>query len=164
MDFEKTIFVNDKLRLRKPQKSEWINALPWYSDKEVLLMSEGISAQSYWLDDINRMYGYLEKVGHLYFIEVLEADWIAVSDATFSRTSLPIVIGDERFRGKGIGRSIIMKFIEIARNIGIEELRVKEIYHYNKKSQNLFKGLGFETETENEKGSSYKLVLHVATS
>ena len=53
-----------------------------------------------------------------------------------------------------------MKFIEIALSIGIEELRVKEIYHYNKKSQNLFKGLGFEVETENEKGSSYKLVLH----
>lgn len=161
MKFEKTILVKDKIRLRKPEKEEWKKAIPWYSDREVMLMSEGISEGNYKIQDINRMYEHLDKVGELYFIEILESnsEWRAIGDATFSETSLPIVIGEEKYRGKGIGKDIITKFIEIARKIEIKELNVKEIYHNNMRSQRLFKGLGFEELERNEKGSSYKLVL-----
>lgn len=159
MNFEEQIVINDTLRLRKPLKEEWGKAFVWYQDKEILLMSEGIRDKVYTDENIDKMYTFLNKQGHLYFIEVFENEWISIGDATFSIKNLPIVIGDRKFWGKNIGKKVIGKFIEIAKAQGIKELNIPQICHYNERSKKLFLGFGFTLDEENKEYSLYKLKL-----
>ncbi len=157
----KTIIqINDQLRLRRPTQEEWAVAIDWYKDPEVLYMSEGSSQSPYDLEVIHRMYTYLNEIGRLYFIEARENDiWQPIGDVTYSEVDMPIVIGDSKFRSKGIGKKVIGQLIRCAREEGIKSLHVKEIYHYNKASQHCFMSQGFVLDQTGEKGSSYRLDL-----
>ncbi len=154
---EDIIYLDQNLRLRKPQLEEWPHALKWYQNKEVMYFSEGITDRFYDMEDIKRMYQYLSTHGNLYFIETFTNidEWLAIGDATFSDKNLPIVIGDSTYWGQGIGRKVITKFIELAHDLQLSRLTVPEIYHYNERSANLFLGLGFVKSSENEVSSSY---------
>ncbi|WP_066507057.1 GNAT family N-acetyltransferase [Abyssisolibacter fermentans] len=154
------IQINQGLRLKKTEQSEWEKALKWYQNKKVMYFSEGVTDKVYTMNEINRMYTYLDKIGELYFIEVFKDNkWKAIGDVTLSDKNMPIVIGDEDYWGKGIGNEVIKKLLQRAKDIGMKKIEIQTIYHYNERSKNLFTSLGFKKNKENEKGCSYILVL-----
>ncbi len=154
------IFIDYKLRVRSPKKEEWSTAVPWYSNPKVMYYSEGAKDKIYNIEEIIKMYEYLSNVGELYFIEVLEEmQWKSIGDVTLSEENIPIAIGEEAYWGKGIGTKVIAKLIERARAIGLNKISIPAIYHYNKRSQNLFKALGFIEIGENHNEKSYELIL-----
>lgn len=146
------IKIDTNLRLIVLDKSDWIVALKWYHNPKILYYSEGITDEkTYDIDTINRMYEYLSNIGELYFIEINENDkWILIGDVTLSEKNMPIIIGDEYYWGKGIGYIVINTLINRAKVIGITQINIPTIYSYNKRSQNLFKSIGFiELNTSN---------------
>lgn len=72
---------------------------------------------------------------------------------------MPIVIGDEKYWGKGIGRKVIGKLIGRAKSIGLTKIYIPDIYSYNNRSQNLFKSMGFVEVDRRDNASSYELKL-----
>lgn len=155
---------NLKLRpLRLPDDVEC--ALPWYQDSGVLNYSEGEGTLPYDLATVERMYSHLAKIGEVYIIEIIkDGSWVPIGDATLAKNMLPIVIGREEFRGKGIGKRVIRILIERAKELKWQQVKISKIYSYNFASKALFEGLGFiKTETNLDvKGreySSYQLNL-----
>lgn len=154
------IDVNESLRLIKPLKNRWFLALEWYSNDEIMYYSEGVRNKVYDIDTIDRMYSYLSSIGELYFIEYkVSGEWIAIGDVTLSSKNMPIVIGNPLFWSKGIGHSVIEVLINRAKIIGITEIFIPEIFHYNYRSKNLFESFGFKLVEGNNKSSSYLLKL-----
>lgn len=155
------IEVDKNLRIKEFDESQWGAALPWYQNSKVLYFSEGIEDESktYDMNMINRMYKYLSSIGELYVIEILEnEEWKPIGDAALSEKNMPIVIGDEKYWGKSIGSKVITKLIDRAKEIKLNRIEV-EIYHYNERSQNLFRSMGFAKIDEDEKGAKYELIL-----
>lgn len=153
------IDIDDKLRIRKPKKEEWQKSLEWYKNEKVMYYSEGVQDRTYKKEDINRMYSYLSKIGELYFIEIYEGRWLSIGDVVLSDRNLPIVIGEERYWGLGIGRKVVNTLLKRAKKIGINSIRIPEIYHYNDRSRRLFESLGFIKCGETKKGESYIVEL-----
>ena len=109
---------------------------------------------------INRMYQYLSSIGELYFIEILENQtWKLIGDVTLSEQNMPIVIGEEKYWGNGIGKKVIYTLIKRAKAIGLTKIYIPVIYLYNECSQNLFKSTGFIETNENKTEKSYELNL-----
>lgn len=154
------IDIDTDLRLRNPENTEWEIALPWYQNPKVLYFSEGVTDKVYDMETINRMYGYLNSIGELYFIEVLEDElWKPIGDVTLSDQNMPIAIGDEAYWGKGIGKRVIGELVERAKAIGLRKLCIRAIYLYNNRSQNLFTSMGFVEVGENDTEKSYEFRL-----
>ena len=119
-------------------------ALPWYSDPEVMLFSEGDAGARYDAEMIGKMYDYLTGIGELYIIELeLDGAWRAVGDATLAPDTLPIVIGAAQHRSRGIGARVMQLLEQRARELGWRELRTKGVRTYNERSRRLFIGAGF---------------------
>jgi len=117
---------------------------------------DGLNAKVYDYDTLKRMYEYLNNIGELYFIKVLENDgFIPIGDVTFWKDDMPIVIGNKRYRGKGIGKKVVEVLIRRARNLGYQELKVREIYNHNIGSQKLFESCGFRKAEPTNNGYSY---------
>ncbi len=111
----------------------------------MLKLVDGINYVKYDMNKLLKMYTYLDNVGELYFIEILENNiYIPIGDVTFCKDDMPIVIGDSSYRGKGIGKLVIQALIDRAKNLGYDDIFVREIYTYNVHSQNLFENVGFE--------------------
>jgi RimJ/RimL family protein N-acetyltransferase len=106
------------------------------------------------------MYTYLNEQGELYYIEVMEnGSFIPIGDVTFCSHDMPIVIGNQEYRGKGIGKAVVGALIERAMNLGYQEILVREIYSYNIASQHLFESFGFTKSQTLKEGHGYKLRL-----
>lgn len=119
-------------------------ALSWYRDPDVLDGSEGSGTPAYDRVTIERMYAYLGRIGELYVIEVRDGGaWIPVGDAALSRTTIPIVVGDARFRGRGVGKAALNLLIARARALGWDSLCAAKVYTYNRRAIRLFEGAGF---------------------
>lgn len=155
-----TILIDEYLRLIETNRTDWEKALPWYQNQSILYYSEGVTDKVYDMDIINRMYEYLSKIGELYFIEIYEENhWKTIGDATLSEVNMPIVIGYEKYWGKGIGKKVISKLIERAKEIKLKRVCIPAIYTYNERSQNLFKAMGFLEVNSNDKEKTYELKL-----
>jgi RimJ/RimL family protein N-acetyltransferase len=155
-----TIQIDEYLRLRETNRTDWEKALPWYQNQSILHYSEGVTGKVYDMDIINRMYKYLSKIGELYFIEINEENhWKTIGDATLSEVNMPIVIGEEKYWGKGIGKKVISKLIERAKEIKLERINIPTIYTYNERSQNLFKAMGFVEVSSNDREKVFELKL-----
>jgi len=116
--------------------------------------------ECYSLDLLNRMYDYLSKNGECYFIEIFEDDqFIPIGDLTLFADDFAIAIGDRRYWKKGIGTKLLHRMIERAREVGLEEILVKEIYDWNTGSRKLFEKCGFEAVEKTKKGWSYRLIV-----
>lgn len=153
------IQINEGLRLKKISEDDYHLALPWYQNPRVLYYSEGVTDKVYDIDVIKRMYKFLNGIGELYFIEVLEEGWHAIGDVVLSEDNMPIVIGEDRYCGLGIAKKVIGKLLERARQIGLEKIKIPAIYKYNDRSRNLFVSFGFKKVGENEHEDTYELVL-----
>ena len=150
--------IEHGLRLRRFD-GRFAFALPWYQDRETILLVDG-KETLYTMEGLEKMYTYLDAHGELYFIEVLaDGGYQPIGDVTFWREDMPIVIGDRRFRGKGIGGKVIAALIARGRALGYDRLGVAEIYDYNAASRRCFERAGFRACEKTARGSRYELIL-----
>lgn len=148
--------VGERVRLRLVDEIEEC-ALAWYQDEEMLKLVDGKNAKAYDKEQLERMYQYLRNAGELYWIEVMENDqYKPIGDVTLCKDDLPIVIGEGRYSGKGIGSCVLDLIKERARELGYRELYVREIYDYNRGSQRLFEKAGFKKVEKTEEGWGYR--------
>lgn len=155
---DEIIEIHDKLRLRR-YDGEHGFAFEWYQDSNTVMFVDG-HADPYNLIQLDRMYSYLNEHGELYFIEVLEdGHFKPIGDVTFSRDDMPIVIGEAKYRGRGIGKLVITSLIDRAKTQGYHQLAVREIYDWNIHSQALFESCGFKKESKTAQGYRYTIDL-----
>lgn len=137
---------------------EFAFALPWYQDRETLLLVDG-KEEPYDLPRLERMYRYLDGQGELYFIEALQGkDFVPVGDVTFRQEDMPIVLGPDH-RRRGLGRQVVSGLIARGRALGFPWLQVEEIYRWNPGSRHLFQSLGFRPIRTTDRGACYRLEL-----
>lgn len=150
--------VSDALRLRKYDGVHHFT-LSWYQDPETVWLVDG-DRDVYTPEKLDKMYAHQDTHGELYFIEALEKnDWRPIGDVCLSPDDFSIVIGEETYRAKGVGRAVVSALIERARTLGWRRVRVGGVYDFNAGSRRLFTSLGFREETQTEKGHSYILSL-----
>lgn len=90
-----------------------------------------------------------------------KSTYMPIGDVTFWQEDMPIVIGDPRFRGKGIGKKIVRELVDRAQKLGFSSVSVAEIYDYNIASKKMFESVGFRAYEKTEKGSRYKMEMPV---
>ncbi len=150
------ITINDELRLKRYDKNHDF-ALKWYQNVDTVYMVDGVK-ESYDIDKLNRMYSFLNENYELYFIEVFEnGKFTPIGDVSFSAEDMPIVIGDENYRRKGIAKKVILSLVSRAKSLGFKSLSVKEIYGFNIASQRTFESIGFVKQKKTTMGFSYRL-------
>ncbi|MFM0775104.1 GNAT family N-acetyltransferase [Streptococcus suis] len=150
--------IDKQVRLRR-YDGQHDFAFEWHQDLELVWLVDG-NKEPYTLDRLNRMYGYLATNGECYFIEIFEDDqFIPIGDVTLFADDFAIAIGDKRYWKKGIGTKVLQRMIERAREVGLEEILVEEIYDWNTGSRKLFEKCGFEAVEKTKKGWSYKMIL-----
>ena len=148
------IVITENLRLKK-YDGTYDFALKWYQDRETLLLVNG-NEKIYDLKQLKAMYEYLAENGEEYIIEYKEKDmFVPIGDVTLMEEDCPIVIGDKRYRGKGIGKQVIMTMVNRAKELGFPCMKVDEIYSYNIASRKIFEACEFEKYKDAEKGSRY---------
>lgn len=153
------IIINAELRLKKFDNN-YSFAFDWYQDEATVKLVDGPEAKKYDFSKLKRMYEYLDNIGELYFIEILDKnEFKPVGDVTFWKDDMPIVIGDKNCRGKGLGKKVITALIDRAKELGLTELKVREIYTYNTASKKLFESVGFRKTGETQTGFSYGIKI-----
>ena len=152
------IQIDATLRLRK-YDDEHDFALAWYQDEDTVWLVDG-NRNPYTPERLAGMYRFLKEAGELYFIEVLDnGTYKPIGDVTFWQKDMPIVIGDPNYRGKGIGRRVILALIQRGKILGYDHLEVGEIYDWNEGSRRCFESVGFTPYEKTEKGHSYQMSL-----
>ncbi len=150
--------IDKQVRLRR-YDGQYDFAFEWHQDLELVWLIDGVQ-ERYSLDLLDRMYDYLSKNGECYFIEFFEVNqFIPIGDVTLFADDFAIAIGDKRYWKKGIGTKVLHRMIERAREVGLEEILVKEIYDWNTGSRKLFEKCGFEAVEKTKKGWSYRLTV-----
>ncbi|HFI0529614.1 TPA: GNAT family N-acetyltransferase [Streptococcus suis] len=150
--------IDKQVRLRR-YDGQHDFAFEWHQDLELVWLVDG-NKEPYTLDRLNRMYGYLATNGECYFIEILEnGQFLPIGDVTLLRDDFAIAIGDKWYWNKGIGTKVLQRMVERAREVGLEEILVKEIYDWNTGSRKLFEKCGFEAVEKTQKGWSYRLIV-----
>lgn len=153
------ITINTELRLRKFD-NKYSFAFEWYQDEDTVKLVDGLNAEKYDSAKLKRMYEYLNNIGELYFIEILDnKKFMPIGDVTFWKDDMPIVIGNADYRGKGIGKQVVRALIQRAVELGYGEIKVREIYTYNIASQKLFESVGFKKTGCTKDGFSYTLTI-----
>ena len=153
--------VSDAVRLRKYDGNYRI-AVKWYQDPVVYYNSEGIVRPEDIPDEVyvKKMYDYLSEAGECYFIEVLEdGRFIPVGDVTVKAENPPIVIGEARYRGRGLGKQVMAAVLKRAMELGIPKIYGSAVYDYNISSQRLHEALGFRPVGKRENMILYERCL-----
>lgn len=152
------IDIDENLRLRKYDGIHDF-ALKWYQDEELVYLVDG-DRKPYDKEILSKMYSYLNNKGEEYFIEYKEdGKFKPIGDVTLCMNDMPIVIGEKKYRGMGIGYKVVTALIKRAKELGFEKLGVEEIYSYNIGSIKCFKKAGFIEKEKTENGMSYTLNL-----
>lgn len=152
------IQISETLRLRRYDGTADF-AFAWYQDPELVYLVDGVK-KPYDRETLYNMYNYLAARGELYFIEVREGDgWTPVGDVAFSGTDLPIVVGDPAYRGRGVGRQVILALMDRGRALGFDRLGVREIYDFNAASIRCFTACGFAPVEQTDRGWRYEAKL-----
>ncbi len=155
------LHIEETLRLRKYDGSN-AQALAWYRDPVVYYNSEGITEEKNIPDRnyIDGMYKYLDNCGELYWIEVKEGeDFRAIGDVTLKKENPPIAIGEEKYRGCGIGKKVMKAILSRAKSLGWTKITGSTVYTYNISSQKLHESLGFVKSEEKDGDFIYELDL-----
>ena len=153
------ITINDSLRLRK-YDGNYEMLLPAYQDPYIYQNSEGIfdDAKKPDLDYVRGMCEYLTKAGEFYFIEIKENDsFISIGDVTVKAQNPPIAIWEEKYRGVGIGTTVMKTVIDRLKELGVDKITGSTVYKWNLPSQRMHLKLGFKCVDENEKEYIYDL-------
>lgn len=158
VDQPEYIQISDDLRLRRYDGTADF-AFGWYQDPELVYLVDGMR-KPYDRETLYNMYNYLAAHGELYFIEARTEDGYApIGDVAFSETDLPIVIGVPEYRGRGVGRQVILTLMDRGRQLGYETLGVREIYDFNHASIRCFTSCGFAPVEKTEQGWRYEAKL-----
>jgi RimJ/RimL family protein N-acetyltransferase len=158
VDQPESIEINQALRLRRYDGTADF-AFAWYQDEALVYLVDGVKKPYSW-ETLRGMYAYLDAHGELYFIETLEdGAFVPIGDVTFWREDMPIVIGNPAYRGRGIGRQVIMALMDLGRQLGYDRLGVREIYDFNEASIRCFTACGFLPVERTEKGWRYEAKL-----
>ena len=155
------IEISPSLRLRR-YHGDWHLAVDGYRDPYVYQNSEGIFDESKIPDEsyVQGMLSYLDGVGELYFIEVLnDGEYSAVGDVTVKDVNPPIAIWYGKYRGVGIGFSVMSTVIERLRELGFTKITGSTVYKWNEHSLSLHKKLGYEVVGESEDEYILELTL-----
>ncbi len=137
----------EPIRLREARIPQDVaSAVAWYQDPEVLHFSEGDGVQPYDETVVTRMYEHFRERGTMFIVEVELSNGkrFPIGDAALCHDTLPIVIGDPRYRSRGYGRRVLEILIDTACALGWSELRVGKIFEYNDRSLRLYASAGFE--------------------
>lgn len=132
------LLISDDLYLTKYFPAHKIS-LNWYLDKETVKMVDN-SDTVYDLDQLKKMYEYLDKNGILFYI--VHKNKLIGDCAIFDDKMLAIVI-DKEYRGRKIGGKVLDGLITLAKEKDLAYLKA-EIYDFNKVSKSLFQNHGFE--------------------
>ena len=112
------------------------------------------------LEYLKRMCKYLESVGELYFIQVLENGGIYLyGDVTVKPENPPIAIWQEKYRGIGIGFKVMQTVIRRLSALGYEKITGTSIFKWNIASQKMHERLGFGRVGETDNEYIYEYVL-----
>ena len=128
----------------------YATALAWYQDPELCRQVDNRD-EVYDMNLLKAMYKYLDKKGDLYYIKYKNR---LCGDVCLQPDGEINIVVAKPFQNKHVGRRVIGKLIEIAKERNISELHA-EIYAFNKQSQKMFESVGFK-QTGSER---YVLVL-----
>lgn len=124
--------------------------------------SEGIFDESRIPDlaYVKGMCTYLVRVGEMYYIEAKKnGAFIPVGDVTVKPENPPIAIWRDEFRGRGIGKLVMLTVIERLKGLGYTGIRGSTVYRWNTASQKLHESLGFQRVKEDDKDIYYDLTF-----
>jgi GNAT superfamily N-acetyltransferase len=153
--------IRDDLRLRK-YDGHYELFLPGYQDPYVYQNSEGIFDESRIPDlaYVKGMCTYLARVGEMYYIEAKKNGvFIPVGDVTVKPENPPIAIWCDEFRGKGIGKLVMLTVIQRLKDLSYTGIRGSTVYRWNTASQKLHESLGFQRVKEDDKDIYYDLTF-----
>lgn len=156
-----TVTLGENLRLRK-YDGNYALLLPGYRDPYVYRNSEGIfhDAQKPDLLYVKGMCEYLDAHGELYFIEAFEnGTFLPIGDVTVKAENPPIAIWQARFRGRGIGKTVMRWVIERLTFLGERRITGSTVYRWNTVSLQMHLSLGFFIAGENEREYTLERVL-----
>ncbi|MBO5252801.1 MAG: GNAT family N-acetyltransferase [Clostridia bacterium] len=161
IDQPEIIQISDTLRLRR-YDGHYEKLLPGYQTPYVYQNSEGIFDETK-IPDMNYVRGmcrYLDSIGELYFIEVTEnGEYISIGDVTVKDENPPIAIWEDRFRGQGIGKSVMQAVIRRLKTLGYKKITGSEVFKWNTASQKLHESLGFSRVGEDGDSYIYEYIL-----
>lgn len=133
-----------------------------YQDPVVYQNSEGIFDQDKIpdIDYIKGMCKYLDGVGELYFIQVLEnGEYSSVGDVTVKAENPPIAIWQENYRGVGIGSKVMKTVMDRLSFLGYEKITGTSIFKWNTVSQRMHERVGFSRVGETKDAYIYEINL-----
>ncbi len=113
--------------------------LSLYEDKETVKMVDN-SETPYDLDQLERMYEYLNKNGNLFYIAYKNN---LVGDCAIFDDNMVALVVSKGYRGRKIGSKVLDRLITLAKEKDMAYLKA-EIYDFNQVSKSLFKSHGFE--------------------
>ena len=113
--------------------------LPWYEDVETVKMVDNADTP-YDLDQLVKMYEYLNKNGDLFYIAYKNK---LIGDCAIFDDNMVAIVVSKEYRGMKIGRKVLDRLITLAKEKDLAYLKA-EIYDFNQVSQSLFKSHGFE--------------------
>lgn len=114
-----------EIKLRKVELEDWRLFLKWWRDKELIRLTSGITETS---DHV--LFGYFQKMmksskdyNFIILHGKIPIGHIALSHKDDDTSEVHIVIGEEKYRGKGLGTESIKQVI----NFAFTELAYKRI-------------------------------------
>ena len=113
-------------------------ALPWYQDPQLCKQVDNRDT-AYDLDLLKAMYQYLDQKGDLFYIEYQNN---LCGDVCLQTGGEINIVVAKPYQNKHIGRRVISKIIEFAKEKGMQELHAV-IYTFNSQSQRMFESAGF---------------------
>lgn len=155
------IEIEEGLRLKKFD-GNLEKMVEGYHDPVVYQNSEGIFEEEKIpdYDYISGMCRYLDSVGELYFIQVLEnGEYVSVGDVTVKSENPPIAIWQGKYRGIGIGSKAMKAVIDRLSILGYEKITGTSIFKWNIASQKMHEKLGFCRVGETEDDYIYELKM-----
>ncbi len=157
----KTVILDSKngIRLRSVCVEEYVrHCTPWYQDEELLRLCD-LGAIPYDAAKVRRMYEEISKKGEVYLIEIgHNSQWKPVGDASLLEDGTPIIIGEERYRSRGIGTVVLNLLLARARAIGLRNIKVGGALSTNERSLRMYRRAGFRQvggKKEDSDGNSW---------
>ncbi|GAB4514381.1 MAG: hypothetical protein Kow0047_26190 [Anaerolineae bacterium] len=144
--------------LRPFTEADLPTVLRWYQDPEILYLAEANDFDARSVDDIRPIYEYLSHHGYLFAIEV---DGELIGEVCLERMNLdrinarypgerifrmPILIGERRYWGQGLGKEVVGLLLDYAfRWLSADRFYIPGVWGFNQRSLRLWRSFGFRT-------------------